>query len=123
MLRHSLSFLQVAKSVSEVANSRYQSLFFILGGEGGARRGGDMGTCGGGGRRDAAWGQHPPAVKLLRVFLPHDVEAVRNGGILWVGGGEMGTECGGVKPGHAGPPSNQQPPPQPYTPPRWRSSC
>lgn len=48
MLRHSLSFLQVAKSVSEVANSRYQSLFFILGGEGGARRGGDMGTCGGG---------------------------------------------------------------------------
>lgn len=44
MLRHSLSFLQVAKSVSEVANSRYQSLFFILGGEGGARRGGDMGT-------------------------------------------------------------------------------
>lgn len=28
--RHSLSFLHVAKMVSDVANSKYQSLFFIL---------------------------------------------------------------------------------------------
>lgn len=30
MVRTSLSFLQEAKMVSEVANSKYQSLFFIL---------------------------------------------------------------------------------------------
>lgn len=35
MLRHSFSFLQVAKMVSDVANSKYQSLFFILPGVGG----------------------------------------------------------------------------------------
>lgn len=30
MVRHSFSFLQDAEMVSEVANSKYQSLFFIL---------------------------------------------------------------------------------------------
>lgn len=30
MVRHSLSFLQDADIVSEVANSKYHSLFFIL---------------------------------------------------------------------------------------------
>lgn len=30
IMRHSFSFLQEAEMVSEVANSKYQSLFFIL---------------------------------------------------------------------------------------------
>lgn len=82
MVRQSLSFLHEAKMVSEVANSKYQSLFFILKKKGG--RGIKINKRKK--ERSNFWifnsSAPSPAVEPLGVFLSHGMEAVGDGGIL-----------------------------------------
>lgn len=82
MVRQSLSFLHEAKMVSEVANSKYQSLFFILKKGGQGFKSAKEKKKGSNFRFYQLVSALLPAVEPLRVFLSHGMEAVGDGGIL-----------------------------------------
>lgn len=78
MVRQSFSFLQEAEMVSEVANSKYHSLFFILKNSREQKSFRDKQNF----FSRSCLSESSPAVEPLRVFLSHGVETMSDGGVL-----------------------------------------